>query len=127
MATARKRGSMKLKTLTSCLGVLLLVSCTTPTVPSIATSSANETAVSQPSATPSEHRIAVRVVSSQAEFYDREMGQRFIPRGPNFLMLAREDGNIVDHLFSPLYYNSPSIDQELKAMRALGYNTVRVA
>lgn len=119
---------MKLKIFLSCLGIALIVGCNAPINPSIssAPSSSTEEMPVNPAQTP-ERRIAIRVVSGQAEFFDRETGQRFIPRGPNFLMLALEDGNIVDHLFSPRFYDSAFVDQEMKSMRSLGYNVVRIA
>jgi len=37
---------------------------------------------------PPEHRIGVRVVEGVGEFYDRETGERFVPRGNNYIRLA---------------------------------------
>src|SRR5712692_651029 len=36
----------------------------------------------------SEHRIGVRVVNGIGEFYDRVTGQKFVPRGNNYIRLG---------------------------------------
>src|SRR5262245_19371848 len=99
---------MNLKTVICWLGVMLLVSCSAPVVPSVATPQSSQASASQQPVTsiPTEHRVAIRIINGQAEFYDRQTGQRLILRGPNFHMLARDGENIVDHLFSPSFYDS---------------------
>src|SRR5262245_30419987 len=50
-----------------------------------------------PSAEVGQHRITVRTVESQAEFYDVATGRAFTPRGVNLINLVRgEDGQLQD-------------------------------
>ena len=90
----------------------------------------------QPSQTPSEqppaeHRIGVRLVDGVGEFYDRLSGARFVPRGNNYIRLARQQslsgGMIVYHsTFNVGLYDAEQADQALRRMHAQGYNVVRV-
>ena len=34
------------------------------------------------------HRIGIRLVEGEAEFYDRQTGEKFVPRGYNYVRLA---------------------------------------
>ncbi|KAA3647124.1 MAG: hypothetical protein DWQ07_06405 [Chloroflexi bacterium] len=74
-----------------------------------------------------EHRIAIRTIDGVAEFYDRETGERFVPRGPNFHIFRPESTYVVDALFSPAHYDPAHIDEAFAAMRSLGYNSVRTS
>jgi hypothetical protein len=78
------------------------------------------------------HRIGVRVVNGQGEFYDTVTGASFLPRGHNYVRLANQ---IPPGGGTPFYYHStfntdtydPVLsDNELANMAAWGYNTVRV-
>ena len=72
--------------------------------------------------------IAVRVVDGSGEFYDTVTGERFVIRGPNYHHLERDrSGYVVDRLFAPAYFDAERIASELRSIRDLGYNTVRIA
>ena len=90
----------------------------------------NQVAVS-PSATPiytSGRRIAVRIVGDEAEFYDRQTGEEFIPRGANYVRLAPHAslGETYHSTFDPGLYDAAHAESVLVGMAALGYNTARV-
>lgn len=130
------------------LGLLLaLISCNRPTSqqgasPSISsTPEATQPSLLQPSTTPTvsiqssppatEHRIAIRVNNGVGEFYDRVTGERFIPRGMNYIRLAwqtKADGSRVfgHSLFDPGQYDPSRVGGDLRRMRDDGYNVVRV-
>src|SRR5690349_14215577 len=77
----------------------------------------------------SEHRIAVRVVSGAGEFYDRVTGQKFVPRGNNYIRLGPQttlDGkHIITHsAFNPGSYDPARATLALQRMHADGYNIV---
>jgi hypothetical protein len=88
--------------------------------------------VRAPSApTPPEHRILVRLADGAGEFYDRQTGARFVPRGSNYLRRAPQelpDGRIVVHgsTFITSLYDPARIEAALQTMHGDGYNTVRV-
>jgi hypothetical protein len=124
--------------------ILLLVSCNLPQEISetqAPPSALPATAVpQQPSPTkivpttiapPPEHHIAIRVVNGIGEFYNRETGQKFVPRGMNYIRLGQQtkmDGSsTVGHsLFDPGKYNSLRVSGDLTKMYNDGYNVVRV-
>jgi hypothetical protein len=78
-----------------------------------------------------EHRIGVRQGSSGMEFYDRETGERFVPRGSDYVhWVSRPSpgrGDIwVDALFNTSFGELDQAEAELQQMAALGFNTVRM-
>lgn len=80
---------------------------------------------------PPEHHIAVRVVNGVGEFFNRETGQKFIPRGMNYVRLGAQtkmDGSPAfgHSLFDPGKYNSLRVSSDLAKMHNDGYNVVRV-
>ena len=82
-------------------------------------------------APPPEHHIAIRGVNGIGEFYNRETGQKFVPRGMNYIRLGQQtkmDGSsTVGHsLFDPGKYNSLRVSGDLTKMYNDGYNVVRV-
>jgi Cellulase (glycosyl hydrolase family 5) len=82
-------------------------------------------------APPPEHRILVRLDAGAGEFYDRQTGARFVPRGNNYLRRAAQDlpdGRIVVHgsTFITSRYDPARIEAALQTMHGDGYNTVRV-
>ncbi len=90
------------------------------TIPPVDTSSA-----------PAEHHIAIRVVNGVGEFYNRQTGQKFAPRGMNYIRLAAQtkmDGSPTfgHSLFDPGEYNSLRVSGDLSKMHTDGYNVVRV-
>jgi hypothetical protein len=77
------------------------------------------------------HRIGIRSGSSGLEFYDRETGERFVPRGANYVhWVSRPSpgrGEIwVDALFNTSFGELDQAEDELQQMAALGFNTVRM-
>lgn len=80
-------------------------------------------------AVPVEHRIGIRVVGGVGEFYDRQTGAKFVPRGNNYVRLAPmvPGSNEWWHsTLNPGYYDASRADDALRQMSAEGYNTVRV-
>ncbi len=78
-----------------------------------------------------EHRIGIRVVNGTGEFYDRTTGEKFVPRGMNYIRLANQkstDGSTTfgHALFDPGQYNSLQVSSALSKMHSDGYNVVRV-
>lgn len=78
------------------------------------------------------HRIGVRVVHGDAEFYDRATGQTFTPRGNNYIRIAiqsepcLEKGEFYHSTFNPGEYDHELAASALAEMRRNGYNIVRV-
>lgn len=93
----------------------------TPSVPS------TQTAIPIP-----EHIIGVRVVGGIGEFYDRRTGEKFIPRGANYLYMGeiREvhgtSSYIENATFDTNHYDPQRSETALDGMQRHGYNTVRV-
>jgi hypothetical protein len=86
--------------------------------------------ITEPTPTPAGHRIGVRVVDGVGEFYDRATGEKFVPRGSNYIRLENQQapgGSILFHsTFNTGSYEPDRAQQALTRMRAEGYNTVRV-
>jgi hypothetical protein len=77
------------------------------------------------------HRIRVRQVNGAGEFYDTVTGQKFIPRGNNYIRLAWQTDwggqSVFYHsTFDPGRYDAARADAALVKMRQDGYNVVRV-
>jgi len=70
---------------------------------------------------PTEHRIGVRVIGGDGEFFDRVTGERFVARGANFIRLDTYHATL-----SAGSYDADDVDAQLAAMAGLGYNVVRV-
>ncbi len=81
---------------------------------------------------PPQHRIGVRVVNGDGEFFDRSTGKRFIPRGTNYIRLERtappcvDTGVLYHSTFNVGVYDAARTERALAAMQQDGYNTVRV-
>ncbi len=79
-----------------------------------------------------EHIIGVRVVDGIGEFYDRRVGEKFVPRGANYLFMGeiREvhgGGSYIENAtFDTNHYDPQRTETALSGMREHGYNTVRV-
>jgi hypothetical protein len=100
----------------------------TPSLPTAA-----PTASPVPTATPgpAEHHIGTRVRDGVGEFFDRTTGDKFVPRGMNYVRLATQlkpDGSITfgHSLFDPGRYDSSVVQTDLGKMHEDGYNVVRV-
>jgi hypothetical protein len=81
---------------------------------------------------PPAHRIQVRTVKGTAEFFDTKTGQKFTPRGNNYVRLAEmkklaEPTSMLYHsTFNEGRYEKKRAAAALDAMAAKGYNVVRV-
>ena len=75
------------------------------------------------------HRIGVRLVEGEAEFFDRQTGDIFIPRGYNYVRLAPMSKNNPDlwhSTLNPGFYDPERAGAALHEMHAAGYNVVRI-
>jgi hypothetical protein len=77
------------------------------------------------------HRVEVRTTSTLAEFYDTVSGNRFVPRGNNYIRLAMQtlpDGSSTFYhsTFNVGLYSTNGVEAALAGMQTSGYNTVRV-
>ena len=77
------------------------------------------------------HRIGVRVVNGEGEFFDRLTGEKFVPRGNNYVRLdpqMTEGGStqIYHSVFDPEFYDQGEIIDAFDEMESLGYNSLRV-
>jgi len=102
----------------------------TPVMPSSQTSSTAR-APTGVSTAPIEHHIAIHVVNGVGEFYSHITGNKFVPRGMNYIRLAQQtklDGSSIfgQALFDPGKYNSSQVSSDLQKMHADGYNVIRV-
>lgn len=84
-----------------------------------------------PAVLPPDHPIAVRSVNGIGEFYNRTTGQRFVPRGFDYLRLATQVGCYNPALFYHSTFNVGAYDANrvelaFEQMSAEGYNTIRV-
>jgi hypothetical protein len=78
-----------------------------------------------------QHPIAVRVVGGDGVFVERRTGARFVPRGNAYLRRGLRDvggGFLISHqaTFDVGVYDGASAESALRAMRADGYNVVKV-
>lgn len=81
-----------------------------------------ETSFPQPQA---EHRIGVRQVDGQGEFYDKQTSERFIPRGVNYVFVPAGD-SYTNLLLRVNTYSPQRTRDDFSRLSSLGYNTVRV-
>jgi len=120
---------------------LIAVSCgrataAKPPGPTAVPTTTSTTASATPTRTPSpgpppEHRIGVRLADGVGEFYDRVTGERFVPRGNNYVRLDEQDSYSGELMFYHSTFNvglyDPALTEEaLRRMHADGYNVVRV-
>jgi hypothetical protein len=96
-----------------------LVAVTAGVLSPLASSRAAEAAALAP------HRIAIRLVNGNAEFYDRVTKKRFVPRGANYHRFSVAGGLVEDRTFAA--WDRKRVIADLSQMRKLGYNTVRTA
>jgi len=77
-----------------------------------------------------EHRIGVRSVNGLQEFYDRQTGAKFVPRGANLwrwkLWPRGNEKILIDTMFNTKIGQLDSALSELPRMHAEGFNVVRV-
>lgn len=74
------------------------------------------------------NRIAIRSVGGDAEFYDIASGDKFIPRGGNYVDFAEVTPGQVweDYIFGAGTYQPGKVRQAFQRMSVAGYNTVRL-
>ena len=85
----------------------------------------------EPTSLPPEHRIAIRTVDGVGEFYDRISGEKFIPRGNNYIRVASQLGYSGETIFYHSTFNTDLYDAveaetALTRMQEAGYNVVRI-
>jgi hypothetical protein len=73
----------------------------------------------------------VRTADGVGEFYDRVTGEKFIPRGNNYIRLADQQSTSGEMMFYHSTFNvglyDPALAEEsLRRMHSAGYNVVRV-
>jgi hypothetical protein len=88
-------------------------------------------AAATPAAVP-QHRIGVRVVGGDGEFFDRRSGATFVPRGSTYLRRGWRDvggGRLISYqaTFDIGVYDAAAAEAALEAMRAERYNAVTVS
>ncbi len=94
------------------------------------TATAPPTATETPAPLP-EHRIGVREVNGLGEFYDRQTGEKFVPRGNNYIRIAVQqsfsgDSMMYHSTFNVGLYDPVQAEDDLQRMQSDGYNVVRV-
>ena len=100
---------------------------TPPTTTPPETTITNPPTTTTSAASLAEHRIQVRVVDGQGEFFDAVTGDTFVPRGMNYnRFLPGVTGEVLDSVLSTHVYDPATIDADFAAMKSLGFNVVRV-
>lgn len=130
-----------MKKLPEIIGLLILLSLAACNLPQEAATSTPTTItpkISSPSpvpttvtSSPPEHHIGIRVVDGAGQFYNRLTGEKFIPRGMNYVRLGQQtqmDGSSTfgHSLFDPGKYDEAKVSADLQKMHADGYNVIRV-
>ena len=128
-STVSTTGSSTIPSVSSATSTTSTFGSISSTISSTITSATLSTEVS--TAAPSAHIIGVRLVDGVGEFYNRQTGATFVPRGNNYVRLADQSGcgspGIVYHsTFDPGSYDSSKVEQALAQMQQNGYNVVRV-
>jgi len=73
------------------------------------------------------NRLAIRMVDGQAEFYDTVSGERFIPRGTNYIdFQPTENGSYQDRPFATNSYDPERVRTAFRTLAEHGYNTARI-
>jgi hypothetical protein len=75
------------------------------------------------------HLIGIRLVEGEADFYDRQTGEIFVPRGYNYVRLApmsKSKPGLWHSTLNPGFYEPERAEAALQAMHAAGYNVVRI-
>lgn len=111
----------------------VLASCSLPVQTAdetkIPTSVATMTTIPAASAVPvlpqAEHRIGIRLVNGAGEFYDKQTGATFKPRGVNYAFVPIGDG-YTNLLLRVNIYSPQRTRDDFSRLASLGYNTVRV-
>lgn len=73
------------------------------------------------------HRIGVRVVDGIGEFYDTVTGERFVPRGVNYIdWRDTGGGRYADRVFDTRLYDVERVRENFRNLVTHGYNTARI-
>lgn len=72
-----------------------------------------------------EHRIGTRQVNGAAEFFNRQTGEKFVPRGVNYVFVP-QDGSYSALLLKDGIYDPSRTRRDFETLISQGYNTVRV-
>ena len=74
------------------------------------------------------HRIGIRTVSGEAEFYDTVTGEKFFPRGANYVDFKEiTPGELwEDYIFGAGTYKPEAVSAAFHKLSVNGYNTVRI-
>ncbi len=84
-------------------------------------------ALSADGAEPSVARIKVRQVDGVAEFFRTDSGDRFVPRGVNYIDFIRDENGVYrDAVFATATFDADRVREAFANLAAHGYNTVRV-
>lgn len=76
---------------------------------------------------PQVNRIGIRTISGSAEFYDTITGEKFLPRGVNYVDFYRtEHIGYEDRLMATNVYDPARVRTAFRHLREYGYNTVRI-
>ena len=73
-----------------------------------------------------EHAIAIRRVEGNGEFYDLSTGERFVPRGVNYVFVPQSDGSATTLLLKVGVYDPELTREDFLNLASDGYNTTRV-
>ena len=105
-----------------CVTDPVLIPTSTPPTPTttLALTTTSTTVITLPALI--EHRIGVRVVDGEGEFFDRATGETFVPRGANLIRLAGGRHSTLN----VGQYDPERIEEAFTAITAAGYNVVRV-
>jgi hypothetical protein len=100
------------------------------TISAVSQADANQSA-SAPLSVLAPHSIGVRPTATIAEFFNRNTGKVFVPRGNNYIRLAnltKPNGNpvLAHSTFAVGLYDANRAETALASMQASGYNSVTV-
>ncbi|MBV6395142.1 MAG: hypothetical protein HFACDABA_00713 [Anaerolineales bacterium] len=123
---------MKRRVLLSIFALLaLMLACGSPSAPTTEPASPAQTISTNSPPPPAEHRIGVRTVNGEAEFYDRVTGEKFYPRGAALWRWKHwppeaDYFTVIDTIFNTEYGQLDSALAQLPIMREDGFNVVRL-
>lgn len=73
------------------------------------------------------HRIGIRTTDGAAAFYDTVTGERFVPRGTNYIAWKQDaNGAWHDWVFQTDQFDSGEVRAAFRDLAGEGYNTVRI-
>jgi len=113
---------------------LIFTACSLPTTENSSTTPATATlipptAISQPTTEPAqpqaEHLISIRQQDGVGEFYNKQTGEKYVPRGTNYVYVPVNDG-YTTWLLKVGQYDPQRTRADFSQLAGLGYNTVRV-